>query len=75
VSSITAVTAKPQSLNVALPAVPASTATCGPETTVTVPLTRNGHRPGRRTLTLTADNDGEPKHDRDRIRFQCRPHE
>jgi len=43
--------------------------------TVTVPLMHRGHREGRRTLTLTADNDGEPKHDRDRIRFQCHPHE
>jgi len=74
VSSITAVTAKPASLGVALPAVPALTPTCGSETQVTVPLVHHGHRPGRRMLTLTADNAGEPKHERDRIRFVCRPH-
>jgi len=74
VSSITAVTAKPESLHVALPTVPASTPTCGPETQVTVPLVHHGRRPGRRTLTLTADNAGAPKHERDRIHFLCRPH-
>jgi hypothetical protein len=74
VSSITAVTAKPASLQVALPTVPASAPTCGPETQVTVPLVHHGRRPGRRMLTLTADNTGEPKHERDRIRFVCRPH-
>ena len=74
VSSITAVTARPASLDVALPPVPASKPTCGPETQVTVPLVHHGRRPGRRMLTLTADNAGEPKHERDRIRFVCRPH-
>ena len=72
-STITAVKATPESLNVALPAVPASAPTCGPATQVVVPLTRHGRGVGRRTLTLTAENTGKPKHGRNRIRFQCRP--
>jgi hypothetical protein len=73
VSSITAVNAKPASLHVALPAVPASAPTCGAETQIIVPLSRHGHGVGRRTLTLTAENTGgKPKRERDRIRFQCR---
>jgi hypothetical protein len=71
VSSITAVSAKPASLHVALPVVPTSTPTCGPETQIVVPLPRHGHGVGRRTLTLTAENTGKPKRERDRIRFQC----
>jgi hypothetical protein len=67
------VKATPESLHVALPAVPASAPTCGAATQVVVPLTRHGHGVGRRTLTLTADNTGKPKHGRNRIRFQCRP--
>ena len=73
VSSITAVSAKPASLHVGLPEVPASSPTCGPETEVVVPLLRHGRGMGRRTLTLSADNSGKPKHERDHIRFQCRP--
>jgi hypothetical protein len=71
VSSITAVNARPASLHVALPTVPASAPTCGPETQIVVPLPRHGHGVGRRTLTLTAENTGKPKRERDRIRFQC----
>jgi hypothetical protein len=73
VSSITAVTAKPESLHVALPVVPASAPTCGPPTDVVVPLVRHGHGMGRRVLTLTAENSGKPRQERDRIRFQCHP--
>jgi len=72
VSSITAVNAKPASLHVALPVVPTSAPTCGPETQIVVPLPRHGHGVGRQTLTLTAENTGKPKRERDRIRFQCR---
>lgn len=74
VSSITAVKARPASLHVALPAVPASSPTCGADTDVVVPLVRHGRGVGRRTLTLTADNSGKPKHERDRLRFECHPH-
>jgi hypothetical protein len=74
VSTITAVTARPESLHVALPTVPVSAPACGPETQVVVPLVRHGRGVGRRTVTLTAENTGKPKHERDRIRFQCRPH-
>jgi hypothetical protein len=73
-ASITAVKATPESLHVALPSVPASAPTCAAATEVVVPLVRHGHGVGRRTLTLTADNSGKPKHGRNRIRFQCRPH-
>jgi hypothetical protein len=71
VSSITAVNAKPASLHIALPVVPTSAPTCGPETQIVVPLPRHGHGVGRQTLTLTAENTGKPKRERDRIRFQC----
>jgi hypothetical protein len=73
VSSITAVKAKPASLGVALPAVPASSPTCGADTDLVVPLVHHGRGVGRRTLTLTADNSGKPKHERDRLRFECHP--
>ncbi len=72
-SSITAVKAKPAGFGVALPAVPASSPTCGADTDVVVPLVRHGRGVGRRTLTLTADNSGKPKHERDRLRFECHP--
>lgn len=75
VSSITSVSAKPASLHVAVPAVPVSEPTCGPETQVVVPLTRHGRASGRRMLTLTAENAGKVKRERDHVRFQCRPPE
>ena len=72
-TSITSVKASPASKAIAVPAVPASEPTCGPDTGVVVPLRRQGRGAGKLTLTFVAKNSVKPKLDRDRLRLRCMP--
>jgi hypothetical protein len=73
VPTVTSLKATPTKLAIPLPAVPASTPTCGAPAQVVVPLRRNGSRPGRVSVAFVAKSDGKPKRERDVLRFRCLP--
>ena len=68
--TVTALKATPA---IALPPVPAAAPACGATTQITVPLKRNGRRPGLKRLAFTAKSDGKPKRERDVIKLRCLP--
>ncbi len=71
--TVTTLKATPASSAIPLPSVPAAAPACGATTQITVPLRRNGRRPGQKALAFTAKSDGKPKRERDVIKLRCLP--
>jgi hypothetical protein len=72
-TTITSVRARPKRLGIPVPPVPASSPSCGDQTRITVPLTKNGTKKGRLRIVLTASNAGKPHKEKDQVKINGFP--